>query len=186
MQERKTPVYIVATANDVMRPEFMRKGRFDEVYFVNFPNADERKDIFIKKIQKYESQSNVFCLSEIKGKEDTIVKSMEGKYGGFSGAEIESIVNTVFEKKFIEYILDAEKHSADGSYTPAARMITIADFDEEIKNIKHSVMAEQVSTATNDNDRFREKTNIERIRDMQRTYKFTVATEGNDVPKGKD
>lgn len=186
MQERKTPVYIVATANDVMRPEFMRKGRFDEVYFVNFPNADERKDIFIKKIQKYESQSNVFCLSEIKGKEDTIVKSMEGKYGGFSGAEIESIVNTVFEKKFIEYILDAEKHSADGSYTPAARMITIADFEEEIKNIKHSVMAEQVSTATNDNDRFREKTNIERIRNMQRTYKFTVATEGNDVPKGKD
>ena len=34
MQERTTPVFIVATANDVMRPEFMRKGRFDEVYFV--------------------------------------------------------------------------------------------------------------------------------------------------------
>lgn len=45
MQERKTPVYIVATANDVMRPEFMRKGRFDEVYFVNFPKEAERADI---------------------------------------------------------------------------------------------------------------------------------------------
>lgn len=186
MQERKTPVYIVATANDVMRPEFMRKGRFDEVYFVNFPNAVERKDIFIKKIHKYESQSNVFCLSEIKGNEDVIVKDMEGKYGGFSGAEIESIVNAVFEKKFIEYILDIEKHSTDISYTPAARKISVTDFEDEIKNIKHAVMAEQVSTSTNDNDRFREKTNIERIRDMQRTYKFTVATEGNDVPKGKD
>ena len=186
MQERKTPVYIVATANDVMRPEFMRKGRFDEVYFVNFPNEDERKDIFIKKIQKYKSQSDVFCLSEIKGKEDLIVKKMEGKYGGFSGAEIESIVNIVFEKKFVEYILETEKHSTDMNYIPAARIITIADFEKEVENIKYSVMAEQVSTTTNDTDRFRQKTNIERIRDMQRMYKFTVATEGNDVPKGKD
>ena len=45
MQERKTPVYIVATANDVMKPEFMRKGRFDEVYFVDFPTAKERAQI---------------------------------------------------------------------------------------------------------------------------------------------
>ena len=50
MQERKTAVYIVATANDVMRPEFMRKGRFDEVYFVDFPNLEERKSILRNKM----------------------------------------------------------------------------------------------------------------------------------------
>lgn len=49
MQERKNPVYIVATANDVMRPEFMRKGRFDDVYFVDFPNQEERAEILRKK-----------------------------------------------------------------------------------------------------------------------------------------
>lgn len=186
MQERRTPVYIVATANDVMRPEFMRKGRFDEVYFVNFPNADERKDIFEKKIRKYESQNSYFSLDMIKGKESLIVKPMEGKYGGFSGAEIECVVNSVFEKKFIEYIQDAEKHSNELDYKPEPRIIKVDDFTTEIENIKHSVMAEQVSSPCNNSNINREKTCIERIRDMQRTYKFTVATIGNDVPDRND
>lgn len=186
MQERRTPVYIVATANDVMRPEFMRKGRFDEVYFVNFPNADERKDIFEKKLRKYESQNSYFSLDMIKGKESLIVQPMEGKYGGFSGAEIECVVNTVFEKKFIEYIQDAEKHSNELDYKPEPRIIKVDDFTTEIENIKHSVMAEQVSTPCNNGNINREKTCIERIRDMQRTYKFTVATKGNDVPDRND
>ena len=186
MQERRTPVYIVATANDVMRPEFMRKGRFDEVYFVNFPNADERKDIFEKKLRKYESQNSYFSLDMIKGKESLIVQPMEGKYGGFSGAEIECVFNTVFEKKFIEYIQDAEKHSNELDYKPEPRIIKVDDFTTEIENIKHSVMAEQVSTPCNNSNINREKTCIERIRDMQRTYKFTVATIGNDVPDRND
>lgn len=186
MQERRTPVYIVATANDVMRPEFMRKGRFDEVYFVNFPNADERKDIFEKKLRKYESQNSYFSLDMIKGKESLIVKPMEGKYGGFSGAEIECVVNSVFEKKFIEYIQDAEKHSNELDYKPEPRIIKVDDFTTEIENIKHSVMAEQVSSPCNNSNINREKTCIERIRDMQRTYKFTVATIGNDVPDRND
>ena len=53
MQERKTAVYVVATANDALRPELMRKGRFDEVYFVDFPNEEERVDILKKKIENY-------------------------------------------------------------------------------------------------------------------------------------
>ena len=78
MQERKTPVYIVATANDVMRPEFMRKGRFDEVYFVDFPNAAERKDIFEKKISHYKkSKSGIFDFSQLKSYE-RIVEQMVG------------------------------------------------------------------------------------------------------------
>lgn len=67
MQERKTPVYIVATANDVMRPEFMRKGRFDEVYFVDFPSENERAQILEVKIKKYTQDINnqLFDFSEI-------------------------------------------------------------------------------------------------------------------------
>ena len=122
----------------------------------------------------------------IKGKESLIVKPMEGKYGGFSGAEIECVVNSVFEKKFIEYIQDAEKHSNELDYKPEPRIIKVDDFTTEIENIKHSVMAEQVSTPCNNSNINREKTCIERIRDMQRTYKFTVATIGNDVPDRND
>ena len=181
MQERETPVYIVATANDVMRPEFMRKGRFDDVYFVNFPNKEERKEIFRIKVSNYEKQKDVFDTSDIKGKELEIVKEMEGKYGGFSGAEIESIVNTVFEKKFTDFVKEIDDHRQDPSYQPKPRKVTVKDFKEAVESIKSSVMSEQVSKPINEKDIRRDKTNIERIRDMQRTYKFTVATEGNDV-----
>ena len=53
MQERTTAVYIVATANDVLRSEFMRKGRFDQVYFVGFPRKEERVEILKKKLQPF-------------------------------------------------------------------------------------------------------------------------------------
>lgn len=186
MQERKTPVYIVATANDVMRPEFMRKGRFDEVYFVNFPTKTERKEIFEIKLKRFLPLTDVFDMSDVIGKEEEIVKDMEGKYGGFSGAEIESIVNLVFERKFAEYMDDIDKHNNEISYKPVPRKISVDDFTKEIKLIKKSVMSEQVSKPIDTKDKQREKTNIERIRDMQRTYNFTVATEGNDILDSKD
>ena len=48
MQEKKSPVFIVATANNIeqLPPEFMRKGRFDEIFFVNLPTEKERVEIF--------------------------------------------------------------------------------------------------------------------------------------------
>lgn len=180
MQERKTPVYIVATANDVMRPEFMRKGRFDEVYFVNFPTANERADILEKKLRRF-ADSAAFDISAIQGKALEIVRPMEGRYGGFSGAEIESIVNTVFERKFMQYMDDADRHSSDDNYEPQRQAVTPSDFAREVARVKSSVMAEQASKAQDPEEALRRKTSIERIRDMQRTYKFVVATEGNDV-----
>ena len=191
MQERNTPVYIVATANDVMRPEFMRKGRFDEVYFVNFPTQSERKEIFEKKLMKYKN-NKIFDLSELTDTME-IVKAMKGKYGGFSGAEIESVTNAVFEQKFVEYIYGIEKHSMYRNDEPSPIKVYPEDFAKKIEAIKHSVMAEQQSKTVKESDKqlildkqYRDKTNIERIRDMQRTYRFTVATEGNDVVDEKD
>jgi len=48
MQEKTSPVFVMATANRVERlpGEFLRKGRFDEIFFVDLPNAEERKEIF--------------------------------------------------------------------------------------------------------------------------------------------
>ena len=180
MQERRTPVYIVATANDVMRPEFMRKGRFDEVYFVNFPTADERADILKKKLRRYEG-SSVFDISPLQGNEMDIVRPMEGRYGGFSGAEIESVVSTVFERKFMLYIEDINSHNGDEGYEPQPQKVTLDDFAKEVAHVKSSVMAEQVSKPIDPKETLRNRTSIERIREMQRTYRFVVATEGNDV-----
>ena len=169
MQERKTPVYIVATANDVMRPEFMRKGRFDEVYFVDFPDKTERAEILRKKIAKrYVSQKD--SIFDFSGIEDwsAVVEPMEGEYGGFSGSEIECVLNMVVEEKFSCYLASKEK-SNDASFKPEKIKVTREDFSRAIGKIKSSVMSNQKS------EKGGEKTSIERIREMQKVYKFINA-----------
>ena len=175
MQERKTPVYIVATANDVMRPEFMRKGRFDEVYFVDFPTESERAQILEVKIRKYkEMKDSIFDFSEI-GDCKEVVKEMKGEYGGFSGSEIECVLNMVVEKKFQDY-LEQKKAENSQNFVPQAIKIKKDDFKEAVKQIKDSVMANQKSKEKKEKDYLREKTSIERIKEMNETYHFVNAS----------
>ena len=175
MQERTTPVFIVATANDVMRPEFMRKGRFDEVYFVDFPNEMERTDILRKTIEQYQKENSIFDFSKIKDY-SIIVDKMEGKLGGFSGAEIKNVVNMVIEKKFGEYL---DKKALNQDTAKAIKIdISEKDFCEAIDIVKDSVMANQVSKI-DPNTNYRDKTNIERIKEMQDRYNFKRATKNN-------
>lgn len=175
MQERKSAVYIVATANDVMRPEFMRKGRFDEVYFVDFPSSKERIDILNKKLDYYQQdtfQQSVFDLETINSSvREELAKLMAGKVddknknsfsNGFSGSEIESVVNAVMEQKFIQYILQ-------GKESKQRVNVTKQDFIAEIDKIKASVMANQKGK---DNER----TSVERIRTLQEVYQFRSAS----------
>lgn len=172
MQERKTAVYIVATANDVMRPEFMRKGRFDEVYFVDFPSLQERIDILNKKIEHYQQdtyQQDIFDLRDITIK---VRKKLAGLMAsetanpsfsnGFSGSEIESVVNAVMEKKFIKY-LEQDKDQRK------AVKISEQDFIDEINIIKSSVMSNQKGKEC-------EHTSVEKIRSLQDIYKFRSAS----------
>ncbi len=175
MQERKTPVYIVATANDVMRPEFMRKGRFDEVYFVDFPTEDERAQILDIKIKKYrEMKDSIFDFSDI-GDCKNVVKEMKGEYGGFSGSEIECVLNMVVEKKFQEYL---KQKDAAGSQNFAPQTIKIKkdDFVQVINQIKDSVLANQKSKKKKEEEYLCDKTSIERIKEMNETYHFVNAS----------
>ncbi|MCQ2250305.1 MAG: AAA family ATPase [Bacteroidales bacterium] len=183
MQERKTAVYIVATANDVMRPEFMRKGRFDEVYFVDFPTATERIDILKKKIDHYrmtEKQKEIFDLKIDDAAIKEIAEAMHGGYynnpqinDGFSGSEIQAVVESVMEKKYIEYL---EKADANKLKNLAPEKVTIEkkDFIDETNLIKPSVMANQ--KGKKDENGHTEKTSVERIRDLQAVYKFRSAS----------
>lgn len=83
MSERRKPVFLVATANDIMRlpPELVRKGRFDEIFFVDLPSAQNRGDIFNIHFRKRSLDAAAFNLDEL-------VKASEG----FSGAEIEQAI----------------------------------------------------------------------------------------------
>jgi SpoVK/Ycf46/Vps4 family AAA+-type ATPase len=80
MQEKTSPVFVMATANRVERlpGEFLRKGRFDEIFFVDLPNAEERQDIFRIHLQKRRREIARFDLEQLANVCD-----------GYSGAEIE-------------------------------------------------------------------------------------------------
>lgn len=89
MQEKTSPVFVMATANRVERlpGEFLRKGRFDEIFFVDLPNAEERKEIFKIHLSKRRRDIARFDLDQLVGICD-----------GFSGAEIEqALVAAMYE-----------------------------------------------------------------------------------------
>ena len=93
MQEKENTVFIVATANDIskMPPEFLRKGRFDELFFVDLPNGEERRkilDIHLKKRKKWNKEIDSIAL----------IKETEG----FNGADLEAVVKDTIELAFID------------------------------------------------------------------------------------
>ncbi len=83
MAERKTPVFVVATANVIKRlpPELMRKGRFDEIFFVDLPEPKVREEIFRIHLERRELALQYFNLPELAMLTE-----------GYSGAEIEQAV----------------------------------------------------------------------------------------------
>ncbi len=85
MQDRKSPVFVAATCNNVtvLPPELMRKGRFDEIFFVDLPNTAERKAIFSLHLAKRKRNPQEFDL-------DRLVAAAKG----YSGAEIEATVQS--------------------------------------------------------------------------------------------
>ncbi|MDH4208873.1 MAG: AAA family ATPase [Anaerolineae bacterium] len=83
MQEKTSPVFVIATANDInlLPPEALRKGRFDEIFFIDLPDAEERQEIFAIHLAKRGRNPERF---------DLVTLSQETE--GFSGAEIEQVV----------------------------------------------------------------------------------------------
>ncbi|MBN9502647.1 MAG: ATPase [Armatimonadetes bacterium 55-13] len=83
MQEKTAPVFLIATANNVSQlpPEMLRKGRFDEIFFVDLPDKAERKQIFEIHLKKRGRDLKKF-------KTEALAKLTEG----FSGAEIEQVI----------------------------------------------------------------------------------------------
>ncbi|HCM73921.1 MAG TPA: ATPase, partial [Armatimonadetes bacterium] len=83
MQDKTKPVFLVATANDVtaLPPELLRKGRFDEVFFIDLPAAKDRALIFKIHLEKRGRKGSKF-------KHKTLAEATRG----FSGAEIEQVV----------------------------------------------------------------------------------------------
>ena len=89
MQEKDAPVFIAATANqiDLLPPEILRKGRFDEIFFVTLPNQQERNQIFQIHLRNRGKDPTLFDLSSLAKNSD-----------GLSGAEIEqAVISAMFD-----------------------------------------------------------------------------------------
>lgn len=101
MQEKEAPVFVMATANNIsaLPPEFMRKGRFDEIFFVDLPTLKERVEIFrvhlAKRLKDKEISKNIALDDETYTKLATMTE-------GFIGAEIEQVVISALYEAFFE------------------------------------------------------------------------------------
>ncbi len=83
MQEKTAPVFVIATSNNIagLPPELLRKGRFDEIFFVDLPRLEERQEIFAIHLARRRRDPAQFDL-----------RALAQQAEGFSGAEIEQVV----------------------------------------------------------------------------------------------
>ncbi|WP_020620546.1 AAA family ATPase [Paenibacillus daejeonensis] len=101
MQEKTNPVFVIATANNIhaLPPELLRKGRFDEIFFVDLPTKNERKDIFRLHINKRLRDPQV--IGDFQLTDDTLELLAESTEG-YVGAEVEQAVITALFEAFSE------------------------------------------------------------------------------------
>jgi len=91
MQEHEAPVFVIATANDIeaLPPELLRKGRFDEIFFVDLPSEEVRKEIFAIHLRKRDRDPEKLDLDKMARISD-----------GFSGSEIEQAIISALHEAY--------------------------------------------------------------------------------------
>jgi AAA+ superfamily predicted ATPase len=126
MQDRKAPVFVAATCNNVtvLPPELIRKGRFDELFFVDLPNPAERRQIFSIQLAKRKRNPAEFDLEKV-----------AGAARGYSGAEIDAAVQGALyaaysEKKPLstQLLTDALSQTVPLSTTRAEEIAALRDW----------------------------------------------------------
>ena len=93
LQEKTAPVFIIATANDItaLPPELLRKGRFDEIFYVGFPTKKERKKIIEIHLTKAKQDASQFDIEEL-----------AKECRDYAGADIENAIFDAVKKAFID------------------------------------------------------------------------------------
>lgn len=161
LQEKENTVFVVATANDITAfpPEFLRKGRFDEVFFIDFPNEEERERIFEIHLEK-------------RGKltDDIDINKLAKKTEGYCGADIEEVVKNAVENIFI---LETENEEE--------KEITTQDLLESAKNIDSltNILADKIEILKKSYEKFKIKSASKKLPASQRIKKNKKGKSGN-------
>jgi SpoVK/Ycf46/Vps4 family AAA+-type ATPase len=126
MQDRKAAVFVAATCNNVtvLPPELIRKGRFDELFFVDLPNQAERKQIFSIQLARRKRNPSEFDLEKV-----------AAAAKGYSGSEIEAAVQGALyaaysEKKPLtsQSLIDALGQTVPLSITRSEEIASLRDW----------------------------------------------------------
>lgn len=128
MQEKENAVFVVATANSIAKlpPEFLRKGRFDELFFVDLPNREERKNIL-----------QIHLTKRRKWKKNIITENLISLTEGYSGADLEAVVKDAVESVFVERAIK------ESDFTSESVRITTEDLEKSAKKIRKNSGAEK-------------------------------------------
>lgn len=138
MQEKENTVFIVATANDISKipAEFLRKGRFDELFYVDFPNDEERRkiiEIHLKKRHKWNKELDIISLVKLTN--------------GYNGADLEAIVKDAIENCFIE---GRERLTTEDLKSAQKNIKSISStLEKRIKEIKEAIKDIDLKPASN-------------------------------------
>ena len=124
LSEKSAPVFVVATANDISQlpPELLRKGRLDEIFFVDLPSRDERMEVFRIHINKRGRDAAAFDLG-----------ALADASRDFSGAEIEEAINSALYDAFYAQAEITTQHvlTALNQTVPLAKTM-----DEQINRLR--------------------------------------------------
>lgn len=125
LQEKRAPVFVAATANEVehLPPELVRRGRFDDVFFVDLPSAKEREEILAIHLRLRQRAPEQFDLA-------TLAKSLEH----FAGAELEQIVVSALFRAFSQKrdVRDDDLRAVASKTIPLATM-----YEEKVQALRN-------------------------------------------------
>lgn len=174
MQEKTQPVFVIATANNIdkLPPEFLRKGRFDEIFFVDLPTRTERKKIWQLQLAKRIKSEKVRGTLTV---DDALLEGLAQISENYSGAEIEQAVIAALFEAFAEKRSVNEKDLQRAIETMVPLSVTQAETISRIRNWAN----ERAIAATAPEDR--EKVTVTSKRPAPTTPPDTASRGGRQV-----
>lgn len=157
MQEKTAPVFVISTANDIssLPPELLRKGRFDEIFFVDLPTAKEREKIFSVHLNKRIKSSDINHEIEVS---ESVCNELANASVGYVGAEIEQIVIAAMYEAFYadrglrkEDVLKAIKETVPLSSTQREQILSLREWAKE-RAVLATAVEDRESAAPDDSD----------------------------------
>jgi ATP-dependent 26S proteasome regulatory subunit len=158
MQEKTKPVFVVATANDISQlpPELLRKGRVDEIFFVDLPTEKEREEIIKIHLKKKNRKPKDFNTKELAKKSK-----------GFSGAELEEVVK---EALFQAYDKEREVNDEDILEAIDKTFPLSRTMHETIEKMRKWAKSRAVSASTDEPEKLDKEQDKELPKLKQETY----------------